>query len=150
MLYVYRGTVRKYRPDFLARLTDGSVLVLETKGQDTEQDRVKRRYLDEWTQAVNAHGGFWAMAFGCDAPPRRDTRHSDAGRRSSSRRLTTGAAEAPWPSKAGRDLNDAELKELYAAADDMARRLPAVVGTARRWAARGAGPPSPALAFPVT
>ena len=64
VLYVYRGTVRKYRPDFLARLTDGSVLVLETKGQDTEQDRVKRRYLDEWTQAVNAHGGFgqWRSA----------------------------------------------------------------------------------------
>ena len=34
------------------------MLVLETKGQDTEQDKVKRRYLDEWTQAVNAHGGF--------------------------------------------------------------------------------------------
>jgi type III restriction enzyme len=40
------------------RLTNGDMLVLETKGQDTEQDKVKRRYLDEWTQAVNAHGGF--------------------------------------------------------------------------------------------
>ena len=29
------------------------MLILETKGQDTEQDRVKRRYLDEWVQAVN-------------------------------------------------------------------------------------------------
>jgi len=42
------------------------MLVLETKGQDTEQDRVKLRYLDEWTAAVNAHGGFgrwrWAVA----------------------------------------------------------------------------------------
>jgi type III restriction enzyme len=66
ILYVYRGVVRKYRPDFLVRLADGDMLVLETKGQDTEQDRVKRRYLDEWTQAVNAHGGFgrwrWAVA----------------------------------------------------------------------------------------
>jgi len=25
---------------------------------DTEQDRVKRRYLDEWVQAVNQQGGF--------------------------------------------------------------------------------------------
>ena len=25
---------------------------------DPEQDKVKRRYLDEWTQAVNAYGGF--------------------------------------------------------------------------------------------
>jgi type III restriction enzyme len=66
VLYVYRGVVRKYRPDFLVRLTNGDMLVLETKGQDTEQDKVKRRYLDEWTQAVNAHGGFgrwqWAVA----------------------------------------------------------------------------------------
>lgn len=58
ILYVYRGVVRKYRPDFLIRLTSGEMLVLETKGQDTEQDKVKRRYLDEWIQAVNAHGGF--------------------------------------------------------------------------------------------
>jgi type III restriction enzyme len=66
VLYVYRGVVRKYRPDFLVRLTNGDYLVLETKGQDTEQDQVKRRYLDEWVQAVNAHGGFghwrWAVA----------------------------------------------------------------------------------------
>lgn len=42
------------------------MLGLETKGQDTEQDQVKRRYLDEWAQAVNAHGAFerwqWAVA----------------------------------------------------------------------------------------
>jgi type III restriction enzyme len=58
VLYVYRGVVRKYRPDFLVRLKSGDILVLETKGQDTEQDKVKRLYLDEWTQAVNPHGGF--------------------------------------------------------------------------------------------
>ena len=64
VLYVYRGVVRKYRPDFLVRLTNGDMLVLETKGQETEQDRVKRRYLDEWAQAVSAHGGFgrWRAA----------------------------------------------------------------------------------------
>jgi len=58
VLYVYRGVVRKYRPDFLVRLKNGDMLVLETKGQDTEQDRIKREYLKEWTEAVNAHGGF--------------------------------------------------------------------------------------------
>ncbi len=66
VLYVYRGVVRKYRPDFLLRLKNGDYLVLETKGQDTEQDKVKRHYLEEWCQAVNAHGGFgqwrWAAA----------------------------------------------------------------------------------------
>jgi type III restriction enzyme len=64
VLYVYRGVVRKYRPDFLVRLANGDMLVLETKGQDTEQDQVKRRYLEEWTQAVSAHSAFgrWRSA----------------------------------------------------------------------------------------
>ena len=58
VLYVYRGVVRKYRPDFLIRLRSGHMLVLETKGQESEQDRTKRRFLAEWIDAVNAHGGF--------------------------------------------------------------------------------------------
>lgn len=64
VLYLYRGVVRKYRPDFLVRMTNGDTLVLETKGQETDQDQVKRRYLEEWTQAVNAYGAFgrWRSA----------------------------------------------------------------------------------------
>lgn len=58
ILYLYSGAVRKYRPDFLVRLNNGEMLVLKTKGQDTEQDQVKRQYLDEWIQAVSAHGSF--------------------------------------------------------------------------------------------
>jgi type III restriction enzyme len=58
ILYVYRGVVRKYRPDFLIRLASGDHLILETKGRDTDQDQTKRRFLDEWVRAVNAHGGF--------------------------------------------------------------------------------------------
>lgn len=57
VLYVYRGVVRKYRPDFLICLQSGTSLVLETKGRDTEQDRTKRRFLEQWVQAVNTHGG---------------------------------------------------------------------------------------------
>ena len=53
-----RGVVRKYRPVFLIRLATGDMLILETKGQDTEQDRVKWKYLDEWVEAVNQQGGF--------------------------------------------------------------------------------------------
>ena len=66
VLYVYRGVVRKYRPDFIIRLVSGNFLILEVKGQDTEQDQVKRRFLDEWVNAVNSHGGFgrwkWAVS----------------------------------------------------------------------------------------
>jgi type III restriction enzyme len=42
------------------------MLVLEVKGQDSDQDQTKRRFLDEWVNAVNAHGGFgrwtWAVS----------------------------------------------------------------------------------------
>ncbi|GAB6274463.1 MAG: hypothetical protein STSR0004_13260 [Peptococcaceae bacterium] len=58
ILYIYKGVVRKYRPDFLIRLTNGKMLVLEVKGRDDEQSRTKRGFLKEWVQAVNAHGGF--------------------------------------------------------------------------------------------
>ncbi len=64
ILYIYRGVVRKSRPYFLVRLADGTMLILETKGQETEQDKVKQHYLEEWVQAVNTHGGFgcWRCA----------------------------------------------------------------------------------------
>jgi type III restriction enzyme len=65
VFYVYRGVVRKYRPDFLVRLRSGDMLVLETKGQGTAEEEVKRQYMEEWILAVNAHGGFgrwrWAV-----------------------------------------------------------------------------------------
>jgi len=64
--YIFKGVVRKYRPDFLIRLNSGDHLVLEVKGQDTQQDRTKREFLDEWVRAVNRHGGFgrwqWAVS----------------------------------------------------------------------------------------
>jgi len=63
VLYIYKGVVRKYRPDLIIRLASGNTLVLETKGQDTEQDQTKRRFLDEWVKAVNAHGGFGSWRY---------------------------------------------------------------------------------------
>jgi type III restriction enzyme len=69
VLYVYRGVVRKYRPDFLITLRSGTHLVLETKGRDTEQDRTKRRFLDEWVQAVNTQGGFGRWAWDVSRTP---------------------------------------------------------------------------------
>jgi len=66
ILYIFKGIVQKYRPDFIIRLKNGSHLVLEVKGQDTQQDRTKREFLDEWVRAVNSHGGFgkwqWAVS----------------------------------------------------------------------------------------
>ena len=68
VLYVYRGVVRKYRPDYIIRLKTGNMLVLETKGQPDQQTQAKRRTLEQWTQAVNQHGGFghWVDAVSTD------------------------------------------------------------------------------------
>lgn len=64
--YVYEGVIHKYRPDFIIKLVNGTHLVLETKGQDTQKDKTKREFLGEWVAAVNAHGGFgkwtWAVS----------------------------------------------------------------------------------------
>ena len=62
ILYIWQGIVKKYRPDFLIRLTNGVTLVLEVKGQDTQENQSKRQFLEEWVKAVNSHGGFgmWA------------------------------------------------------------------------------------------
>jgi type III restriction enzyme len=64
--YVFEGIIHKYRPDFLIRLSNGSHLILETKGQDTQKDKTKRDFLDEWVQAINQQGGFekwkWAVS----------------------------------------------------------------------------------------
>jgi type III restriction enzyme len=61
--YLYGGVFHKFRPDYLIRLTDGTNLVLETKGQDTPKDQTKRRYMTEWVKAVNAHRGFGKWYF---------------------------------------------------------------------------------------
>lgn len=67
ILYTYRGAVTRYIPDFIIRLTNGTMLVLEIKGEDSEKNRTKRRFLDEWVRAVNSHGGFghweWDVSF---------------------------------------------------------------------------------------
>ena len=83
VLYVYRGVVRKYRPDFIIRLKTGDMLVLETKGQPDQQTQAKRRALEQWTQSVNQHGGFghWVGAVSTDPGDVKDilARHA-AGR----------------------------------------------------------------------
>ena len=67
ILYVFNGVVKKFRPDFIIRLANGKMLVLEIKGQDTQQDKSKRSFLDEWCKAVNSQGGFgvweWDVSF---------------------------------------------------------------------------------------
>ena len=62
ILYVFKGVILKYRPDYLVRLTNGKMLVLEVKGQESQQHRTKRDFLSEWVKAVNSDGrfGIWS------------------------------------------------------------------------------------------
>ena len=64
VIYNYQGVIRKYWPDFIIKLANGTQMILETKGKDDERNKIKRDFLDEWVRAVNAHGGFgkWAWA----------------------------------------------------------------------------------------
>ena len=62
VLYLWSGSKRKFIPDFLIRFDAGKTLVLEIKGEDSEQDRAKRGALSQWVEAVNAHGGFGTWA----------------------------------------------------------------------------------------
>ena len=64
VFYVHAGVVRKYWPDYLIRLANGTMLVLEVKGREREEDRIKRQHMEEWCKAVSDHGGFgrWECA----------------------------------------------------------------------------------------
>jgi type III restriction enzyme len=46
---------------------NGKTLVLEIRGEDSDQDRAKRSALDAWVKGVNAKGGFgtwcWDVVF---------------------------------------------------------------------------------------
>ena len=56
--YVWNGTPRKYRPDFIIRLANGEHLILETKGDYNDEAKDKKKALEEWVAAVNADGRF--------------------------------------------------------------------------------------------
>lgn len=69
--YQQEGILRRYRPDYLAKLTDGSHLILETKGRVDEAALAKMAAAEEWTEAVTTmrHFGVWRYAM-CDKPQR--------------------------------------------------------------------------------
>ena len=56
--YLWRGSRRKFVPDYLITLANGKRMVLEIKGEDSDQNRAKRLALDAWVRAVNSRGGF--------------------------------------------------------------------------------------------
>jgi type III restriction enzyme len=51
--YEFLGVSHAYYPDFIVRLSDGTHLVLEVKGQQTAQDNAKHQAAMRWVSAVN-------------------------------------------------------------------------------------------------
>ena len=62
--YLYNGVVHDYWPDFLIRLKNNIMLVLEIKGIDSVQNKKKREYLKYWVDAVNDNENYGTWA--CD------------------------------------------------------------------------------------
>ena len=56
--YLYGGAIRKYIPDFIVKFQSGKHLILEVKGQETDKDKEKWSYLDEWCKAVTSTGRY--------------------------------------------------------------------------------------------
>ena len=55
---LYNGVVKNYIPDFLIKLKNDTMLVLEVKGQKSEEVTAKREALEDWIEAVNNDGSF--------------------------------------------------------------------------------------------
>ena len=58
--YLHAGGDHEYLPDFIARMSNGINLILETKGHD-ELEEVKKQAAHRWVRAVSADGihGRW-------------------------------------------------------------------------------------------
>lgn len=61
--YLHNGQQHDYIPDFLVRLTNGVLLILEVKGHDP-LEQIKMQAAQRWVDAVNAEGSFgeWRYA----------------------------------------------------------------------------------------
>ena len=67
-MYNHKGIIRRYFPDFIIKLSNGSHLILETKGRDSLQNQTKIKFLEQWVKAINNQGGFgvWNSAISFD------------------------------------------------------------------------------------
>ncbi len=69
IFYAHKGVVRRYRPDFLIRLSGDTMLVLEVKGVMRPADSAKHRAMNEWVEAVNEDGRYGRWAFDVSRDP---------------------------------------------------------------------------------
>jgi type III restriction enzyme len=45
VLYSFKGVIHKFRPDYLVRLKTCTMLALEVKGRDSQENKTKREFL---------------------------------------------------------------------------------------------------------
>jgi type III restriction enzyme len=60
--YVERGAGAIYRPEYLVRMRNGTMLVLDVNGVADEKNTARRDALAQWIHAVNADGRFGTWA----------------------------------------------------------------------------------------
>ncbi|MDR2394612.1 MAG: DEAD/DEAH box helicase family protein [Treponema sp.] len=67
--YTHNGIPHTYYPDFLIKLDNRAILVLETKGQDNRQAQAKKKALEQWIETVNSlkEYGQWYSAVSYNA-----------------------------------------------------------------------------------
>lgn len=70
ILYIDKGVVKKYRPDFILKLKNGKTLILETKGKDSPQVQAKRKAAEEWIKAVNDNKAFGTWHYAISFHPK--------------------------------------------------------------------------------
>ncbi len=68
VLYVFKGVVHKYRPDFIIRLKDRKLFSSRNQRPRHRPRQNQARVLDEWVKAVNEHGGFRKWLCGIKIP----------------------------------------------------------------------------------
>lgn len=61
--YIYQGQLKTYYPDFIINIESERYLILEVKGQKTDQDKSKWQAANEWVTAVNIDGRFGKWEF---------------------------------------------------------------------------------------
>ena len=66
--YIHNGALYSYIPDFIARLSDKSHLILEVKGIKKPKDESKWDYMNSWIKAINQdeENGVWRFAVSQD------------------------------------------------------------------------------------
>lgn len=98
--YMWNGAKRRYIPDFLIRLSNGKTLVLEIKGEDSEQNRAKLAAMRAWVEGVNTKGGFgvWCCDVAYEMARLQDILHLHGGET----RASWDAALSSFQRKAGR------------------------------------------------